>query len=153
MSLAFTKGMIHVVFGISFLLTVIVAGRAYGQAEPIHIITNPSILSVQFSDQQLRRIFSMRQSSWPDGQRIQVFVLPSHSPIHLSFCKQALRMFPYQIERMWNKFAYSGLGVKPLVVADQQEMLEKVAQTSGSIGYVGQVSIPHGIKLIKVLKE
>jgi hypothetical protein len=82
-----------------------------------------------------------------------VFVLPSDSEVHLAFCKQALSMFPYQIERMWNKFAYSGLGVKPIVVKNENEMLKMVAQTEGSIGYVGALKIPNGVITMTVVKE
>lgn len=151
--MAATKGLVRRFLVVCLLLTIVLAAQAYGQTEPVIIVANDSVANTQISAKQLRRIFSMRQSNWANGQPIQVFVLPSESVVHLAFCKQALSMFPYQIERMWNKFAYSGLGVKPIVVKNQSEMLRMVAQTEGAIGYVGTLSIPNGVITMTVVKE
>lgn len=151
--MAATKGLVRRLIVVCLLLINILAGQAYGQTETVTIVANSSVSNTQISAKQLRRIFSMRQSNWANGKPIQVFVLPSESDVHLAFCKQALSMFPYQIERMWNKFAYSGLGVKPTVVKNEGEMLKMVAQTEGAIGYVGKRSIPNGVIKMIVVKE
>jgi ABC-type phosphate transport system substrate-binding protein len=147
------KGLVRQFLVMCLLLTIALVGQAYGQTDPVTVVANSSVANSQISAKQLRRIFSMRQSNWANGKPIQVFVLPSDSEVHLAFCKQALSMFPYQIERMWNKFAYSGLGVKPIVVKNENEMLKMVAQTEGSIGYVGALKIPNGVITMTVVKE
>lgn len=151
--MAATKGLSRFFIYIYLLLTFALAEQAYAQAPSVVVVANPSVEKLQISKKQLRRIFSMRQSSWSNGQPIQVFVLQSESAVHLAFCKQNLSMFPYQLERMWNKFAYSGLGVKPVVVNSESKMLEMVAQTEGSIGYVGSQTMPDGVSTMIVAKE
>ena len=127
--------------------------RVNAQDMPVKIVANSAISNTELTAKQIRRVFSMRQSSWPDGQPIRVFVLANDSAIHLSFCKRILRMFPYQIERTWNKFAYSGLADKPIVVGSEHEMLEKLKVTPGAIGYVGNTQLVSGVNQIKVLTE
>jgi len=78
----------------------------------------------------------MRQTLWPDGHRITVFILPRQHALHLRFTKERLQMFPYQLDRIWHKLTYSGLGVAPITVNTPKELMDAVRSTPGSIGYV-----------------
>lgn len=78
----------------------------------------------------------MRQLYWSDNSAIIVFVLPSQHDLHQRFAKEILQIFPYQLNRIWHKLTYSGLGVPPTVVASQQELIQAVINTPGSIGYI-----------------
>ena len=98
------------------------------------VIANSSATSLTKS--QLRRIFSMRQLLWSDGQKIIVFVLPSSHQLHQNFSKNKLGMFSYKLDRIWNKLTYSGLGTAPIVVQSPQELITAVLNTSGAIGYI-----------------
>ena len=111
-------------------------------AESITVVAHPSVVARSLKVGQLRRIFSMRQATWPDGQNTQVFVLKSDHEVHEIFCKSQLSMFPYQLERLWNKLIYSGLGESPVQVANLAEMLERIQQTPGAIGYVPNHLLP-----------
>lgn len=84
----------------------------------------------------------MRQTTWPGEGFIHVFVMDGQNEFHQAFCKYYLNMFPYQVERLWNKLVYSGLGEKPSVVNSVEEMLLKVSQTPGAIGYLPPDNIP-----------
>ena len=120
------------------------------QAPQVQVIANVSVELNELSASQVRRIFSMRQISWPDQQAIVVYVLDNRNEVHQMFAKQVLGMFPYQLERMWNKLAFSGLGEKPNKVKNEQEMLEKIRQQPGAVGYVMFSSIDEGVKPIRM---
>ncbi|WP_102798552.1 hypothetical protein [Bowmanella denitrificans] len=107
-------------------------------ASDAEVIVNADSQVLHLSPAQLRRIFTMRQRQWPNGTLIKVFVLPNQNPLHQHFCKSQLNMFPYQLERLWNKLVYSGLSERPVEVYDQQQMLQVIAQTPGAIGYIGK---------------
>ena len=129
------------------------ATSTYAQPTNIQIIANPSVVTTELNASQLRSIFSMKQNTWPDGQPIQVYVLVSEHVTHQQFCKQVLRMFPYQVERIWNKLTYSGLGDLPNQVQSEQEMLEKVSQQQGAIGYVIASESHAGTRTIRLITE
>ncbi|MGB1197813.1 MAG: hypothetical protein ACPG46_02120 [Thalassotalea sp.] len=78
----------------------------------------------------------MRQVKWSNGIPIVVFVLPSKNRVHETFCKDTLKIFPYQLDRIWNKLTFSGLGVAPTVVKSTAELVLAVKSTPGAIGYV-----------------
>jgi hypothetical protein len=52
----------------------------------------------------------MRQTTWSNGQAITVNVLPNQHQTHQAFSTKVLGMFPYQLDRIWNKLVFSGLG-------------------------------------------
>lgn len=108
-------------------------------ANAVDVIVNPSVSEPTLTMSQLRRIYTMRQTQWLDGQRITVFVLPRHHALHLQFSKELLEMYPYQLDRIWNKLTYSGLGVAPITVISPQDLIDAVRNTPGSIGYIGKL--------------
>ena len=92
----------------------------------------------------------MRQLHWQNGTPIVVYVLASNNPLHQQFCKQQLRLFPYQLDRIWNKLTFSGYGVAPIEVATQQELIKAVKLTKGAIGYVDNLSEVKDVNVIKI---
>ena len=135
----------------TLLLAMMCTYSVYGQESGVVIVANNSVQSQSLNPSQLRSIFSMRQSTWPDGQPIRVYVFARDSIAHEQFCKQILRMFPYQVERIWNKLTYSGLGELPTRVSSESEMLNKVESEPGAIGYMltsGESQRMHQIKVI-----
>ncbi|NRB42135.1 MAG: hypothetical protein HRU20_27310 [Pseudomonadales bacterium] len=85
-----------------------------------------------------RAIFSMRLKQWPDGFPITVYVLSDTSEIHRDFTRNKLLMFPHQLRRSWDRYVYSGMGIAPIELKTEQEMMEKVASTPGAIGYLSK---------------
>ncbi|WP_211355857.1 hypothetical protein [Colwellia echini] len=83
----------------------------------------------------------MRQLHWSDESVITVFVLPSQHELHHHFAKERLQIFPYQLNRIWNKLTYSGLGVAPTIVETEQELIQAVINTPGAIGYIYDKSL------------
>lgn len=111
------------------------AGSVYGQSETVKIIVNTDVATTELTTTQLRRIFSMRQSVWPDGSKLVVYVLNSEHPTHELLCKDVLKMFPYQMDKLWNKLAFSGVSDTPIQVQNEAEMIARVQTTPGAIGY------------------
>ncbi|WDE14628.1 hypothetical protein H3N35_22695 [Thalassomonas haliotis] len=101
----------------------------------VTIITHSSVEQADIPPVKLRRIFSMRQLRWQNGVAITVFVLPSQHPLHQRFSKEKLGIFPYQLDSIWQKLSFSGLGAPPIVVQTPQDLLEAVRTTPGAIGY------------------
>ena len=120
--------------------------------QAIEVITHPSIKVATLTTSQLRRIYSMRQVKWANGMPIIVFVLPANAKTHQQFCKQTLKIFPYQLDLIWNKLTFSGLGVAPTIVKTSAELLLAVKSTPGAIGYVENVTKEDDINVITIAK-
>ncbi|WP_231623515.1 substrate-binding domain-containing protein [Nitrosospira briensis] len=130
---------------LSMLCTISIA-RATDHYE---IVTHPGVSEKTISRSTLRAIFGMRLHEWPDGTAIRIFVMPDDAPLHATFAKEALNVFPYQLRAAWDRLVFSGTGQAPNTVSSPQEMLAKVASTPGAIGYLtksrmdGSVNVLH----------
>ncbi len=47
--------------------------------------------------EQLRATFFARQTKWPDGTPVRVFVLPDRHAHHIRFTNEVLGVYPYQL--------------------------------------------------------
>ena len=125
-------------------------GSVSSTVNAVEIILHPSVNESVLTTSQLRRIYTMRQMHWSDGRRITVFTLPRKHILHLRFSKERLQMFPYQLDRIWNKLTYSGLGVAPITVNSPQELLDAVKKTPGAIGYVEKIMDEELVRVAKI---
>lgn len=145
--LCFLKGFIIKLYSLAILLISVWLMPA--QVSAIEVVTNLQVPEVSLTQAQLRRIYTMRQLRWSDDSVITVFVLPNQHSLHHRFAKERLQIFPYQLNRIWHKLTYSGLGVAPTIVESEQELIQAVMNTPGSIGYIHDqtlLEITKGIK-------
>lgn len=123
-------------------------------------IDQPLTLLVPFVNQQvpqdtiskngLSAIFKMRLHKWADDTAVTVFVLGDDNPMHKSFCKIILNVFPHQMRRVWDRLVFSGSGQAPIQLDNKEEMIEKLASTAGAIGYLRESDVTEGIKVLQV---
>ncbi|WP_159268629.1 substrate-binding domain-containing protein [Zhongshania aliphaticivorans] len=117
-------------------------GNAGDNAEPSFVVVvNKTVPEARLTPVDLRAIFSIRKRSWSDGSPIRVFVLQESDSLHHQFCQSALHSYPYVLRDHWDRMTFSGTGVAPTVVKNQQEMVHMVVKTPGAIGYVHTSSI------------
>jgi ABC-type phosphate transport system substrate-binding protein len=116
----------------------------------VELIGHPGIAQADLPRSTVRSIFTMRMTSWPNGLPIRVFVLGDKDDLHAAFSKRVLGVFPHQLRRAWNRQIFSGTGQAPEKVANEQEMLDRVIQTPGAIGYISEEMINEQIRTIAV---
>lgn len=121
-----------------------------GQSQAVSVIVNRSISVSELSVLELRDIYTLRRERWDSGTAIQVFVLPHKDPIHQRFSKNLLQALPHQLQAIWYRLVYSGMGRAPVEVRDEQEMARRVGQTRGAIGYVGEFEEFPNVRVINV---
>jgi ABC-type phosphate transport system substrate-binding protein len=92
----------------------------------------------------------MRLTTWPDGTRVRVFVLPDDDRLHQSVSKGKLNVFPYQLRSNWDRLVFSGTGQAPIKVNSNEEMLAKVASTPGAIGYLWRENINENVNVLQI---
>ncbi|RRJ82832.1 hypothetical protein [Aestuariirhabdus litorea] len=119
-------------------------------AEQTQIIAHPGVPVSYLSFQQLKAIFTSKQSVWPTGERISLFVLPASHPLQKAFCAEQMRLYCYQLERSWQRLLYSGFGTPPQQVEDERQLVQKVASTPGAIGFARKDYVDTQIKIIRV---
>ncbi len=114
------------------------------------VIVNPGVSQSTISQNTLRAIFGMRLLQWPNGEPITVFVLPPKNPVHTNFIKERLGVFPHQLERSWDLLVFSGTGQPPISVKSEKEMLKRIAETPGAIGYLSRKDFDENVRLLPI---
>lgn len=92
----------------------------------------------------------MHLKTWPDGTKIRVFVLPDDDPLHQIVSKEKLNVFPYQLRSTWDRLVFSGTGQAPTKVNSNEEMLNKIANTPGAIGYLWRANINENVNVLQI---
>ena len=113
------------------------------------IVVNQSVPASDYSLNNTRSIFTMRQRFWLNGKKIKVFVLADNNPLHKTFTKNNLHMFPHQLRRVWDRMVFSGTGLAPIKLNTEDEMLEKISNTPYAIGYLNSGTENEKIRLFE----
>lgn len=119
-------------------------------SEHYKVIISPDVKQEAVTANVLRAIFSMRLKTWSDGKLIRVYVLPDDHELHQIFSKETLNVFPYQLRATWDRLVFSGTGQAPTTVSSNEEMLQKIASTPGSIGYVKTTLINDDVHVLQI---
>ncbi|WP_204352620.1 hypothetical protein [Salinicola halophilus] len=114
------------------------------------VIANPAIAQTSIPLETLRAVFAMRQRSLAGGQALHVFVLDDDAPLHETFSKRILGVYPHQLRLAWERAVFSGTGQAPNQVASEAAMIDAVASTPGGIGYARQFNVTDRIRVLAV---
>ncbi|WP_240612267.1 hypothetical protein [Salinicola lusitanus] len=132
------------------LLLSLLSVNSFGDGPAIVVIVNKTVQQASLPLETLRAIFAMRQRTFPDGQAVHVFVLPDDNPVHEDFSKKILGVYPHQLRLAWDRAVFSGTGQAPNEVASEAEMIEEVASTPGSVGYIKQSSLTDQVRVLDI---
>ena len=133
-------------------LTMMLAPSCIAEGEQLAIVmvANQDVRTTSLNQDTARAMFAMRQRTWPNGQALRVFVLPNDHPVHDRFAKQSLSVYPHQLQLSWDRVVFSGTGQAPTQVMSQSEMLERIATTPGSLGYIDREHLDDRVHVISM---
>lgn len=114
------------------------------------VIVHPSVEGRSISVSSLRNIYTLRQTLWPNRQPVVVFVLPDDHPVHITFAKETLGLYPYRLRQTWDRLSFSGMASAPIEVKNEDDMRSRVRTTPGAIGYTSKDTNHDGIKTLKL---
>nr|WP_246601276.1 hypothetical protein [Alteromonas antoniana] len=131
---------LKIMFSFMLTLSVLLSTPALCQ-EKTTILHSYASDGLTLSRADTLQIFTGNRQYWPDGSKITVYMLNSDAPLHQRFSREHLRMFPYQLDRLWNQITYSGQGEPPRRVKNEMELINAVMNTPGAIGYATETGI------------
>ena len=137
---------------LTFWIAMFTAKVAADMGDSIVVVSHDSVPVAQLSLKELRAVFTMKQTVWPNGESIKVFVLENDNKLHKQFCMEVLGAFPRQLESVWYRLVYSGTGRAPFKVESEEALLESVSNTPGAIGYINAEQMNEDVELIKIIK-
>lgn len=100
------------------------------------ILINKSSSKETLTPQEVKIIFLGRKKHWNNGLPIQVIVYKEDNDSHLDFCREIIGVPPITFKTSWNRIVFSGVGNTLKYVSTPEEMIEKIQNTDGAIGYI-----------------
>jgi len=118
--------------------------------DAVYVVVNSANPQTTISQTGLAAIFNMRLRHWSDESPITVYVLQDEDPLHKTFCKQKLHVFPHQIRKGWNRLVFSGTGQAPVLIETKEEMLKRISDTPGAVGYLSGKDLTADVKILDI---
>lgn len=117
------------------------------------IIAHPSVNESILTTRNLAKIYALQAKRWANGQRIKAFTFSNEAEFK-TFSLSQLNLHPHQLKRVWNRLLFTGVGKPPTSVNNPSEMLSKIRNTQGGIGYIRKDHALdlQGLKVIEVEK-
>lgn len=121
---------------LSILLSCAVSAETQPQVpdSSIAIVANNKVDTL--TNQQIYRLFSLRQKLLPSNVPVRLVIQPLSNPITQDFTQQVFDLYPYQLKRLWDRQVFSGKANLPKVIKDETELINFIIQTPHSLGYI-----------------
>ncbi len=129
---------------------------AFCQASPVSptgriaIIANAAVPIDSISSNQLYDLYTLETNTWKDGSLVVLFDVKSNSEGKKIFYDY-LDSSPRDLKQMWMRAILSGEGQSPKIAKSEEELVLRVSQTEGAIGYASVHAVNEGVKIIAVL--
>lgn len=113
------------------------------------VIVNKDNPVVSMGKSDVKNIFLGKKTFWPDGSGIDVY-LQRAGKAHRSFVLEILRKSPQQLSMYWKQALFSGTGIPPNQLQDDQSVIKAVADNAGAIGYIAPEHIDTTVKALEL---
>ena len=118
-----------------------------GKTFAYDIIANQNVKETTLTKNDVVQIFKGNKLTWSDGGTIKVSIIGKNTSLS-GFLTEHLQM-PYRAyTSYWKKVVFSGKAALPKKFASDADIVDYVANTPGSIGFV---SSSEGLKAAKVI--
>lgn len=131
------KKLIVILFLFMFIST------AYGE---VMIVSNKTVPNSSISKQDIKDIFLGKKLYWEDNTRIIVATM-TQSEANTTFLKTYLNQTAKQYDSYWEKKLFTGDKNAPKRFKTPKLMLEYIASTPGSIGFLDSTTPPQNVKI------
>lgn len=115
-------------------------------AETIIIVNNTVPVS-QISETDASNIFLGKKTTWNNGTEINVGIL-NGGAVHEEILEKVVKKSSSQFETYWKRKIFTGSGQAPSTFAQETELVEFVAATSGAVGYIDAATPHPNVKVV-----
>lgn len=98
---------------------------------------------------EVKRIFLGKLTTWPDGTPITI-VMNTNEEIHDGFTRTMLQKSAVQLSVYWRKILYSGSGMLPLAVKDDEAAKSFIGFNKKAIGYISPDALDRQVKKVEI---
>jgi len=102
----------------------------------VHIAVAASNPLSSVSRSELIAILSLQKRHWDSGERIVILAPPITNPDFSRFVIERIGIYPYQLQRRWDRSRFAGRGRVPIKVSSPEEALQLLKTTPGALTFL-----------------
>lgn len=103
-------------------------------SQSLVIVTSKSNESLTLQD--VKRLYSLKQKFLPNNKRAKLIMLPLDEATTLQFSQNLYGLYPYQLQRIWDRAVFSGRGKAPTIKENTLDMLSFIDENNDALGYM-----------------
>jgi len=136
---------------LAFLGLLIAATPADTQESTFKVIVNSGVAVSSLSPKEISQILLKKTTAWPSGLRITPVNLGVDHPTREAFSRAIHGKGAQPIERRWETLIFSGMGVPPLKLDTEADVVAFVRNNADAIGYVAaDTPLPPEVKVLEI---
>jgi len=116
-------------------------------AQVVVIISSKNPISKLTPDQVSQIFLGQAKTFYSGGMAVPVDQTEGAAARH-EFYQKVAGKSPAQLKAYWSKLTFSGNAQPPLVLADDQAVVKKVAENPKYIGYVDKAAVDGSVKVV-----
>lgn len=121
-------------------------------ADEFVVVVNKDNPVTTLSPSIIKKIFLGKKTFWSNGHRIDIY-LQKDNELHRSFTKLALNKSARQFKMYWRRELYSGTGLPPQQLPDDQTIKAAIISNPSAISYIHRSNLDDRIKEIRILED
>ena len=133
-----------------FILAVLFAAAAGAEKSSYVVIVPAKSVITRVNRKFLAEIFLRRATRWGDDSPIRPVDLSAESPARGRFSQDILARSVYSVKSYWQQRIFSGEGLPPPEMSDDEAAVRYVASHPGAIGYVIAGTSLDGARAVEV---
>jgi ABC-type phosphate transport system substrate-binding protein len=137
--------------GVSIVVALAAAAVAAEQPRSAYVvIVHPGNRVSRVERKFLGDAFLRRTTRWPDDTPIRPVDLGPDAPARMRFSEEVLSRSVASVRSYWQQRIFSGQGLPPPELADDESVVGYVVSHPGAIGYVGAGTALNGARIVEV---
>jgi ABC-type phosphate transport system substrate-binding protein len=137
--------------GVSIVVALAAAAVAAEQPRSAYVvIAHPANRVSRVERKFLADAFLRRTTRWPDDTPIRPVDLGSDAPARMRFSEEVLSRSVASVRSYWQQRIFSGQGLPPPELPDDESVVAYVLSHPGAIGYVGPGTPLNGARIVEV---
>jgi ABC-type phosphate transport system substrate-binding protein len=137
--------LIGIGIGIALLCT-----NVHAQDASDYVVIANQSADDSISKKNLSRIFRGQRAKWLNGTPAKPVDLKGNSPTRVGFSQQVLGRTVEEMDSYWQGQVFAGRKSAPPSKASDQEIVNYVRSTAGSVGYVAKGTNISGVKSLRI---
>jgi hypothetical protein len=114
------------------------------------LIVHPSNPAREVDRSFVAQAFLKKVIHWPSGVPIQPIDLDQRSPVRRRWSDEVLNRSIEAVKSYWQQMIFSGRGLPPPEVTNDEQVIDFVLHRAGAIGYVSADANLHGARVLSL---